>query len=113
MSLDNVLGEEIIRNTAKGRYNREKVREMFHTVYEAGYDQGYKEGQQFGFELALLQVLQALHYTAGFGATRLNRIFEECCKTVEAFDARAYTLEDIKKALAEDAKFGFDIRWKE
>lgn len=113
MSLNNVMAEDIIRNIAKGRYNREKVRGMFHTVYEEGYDQGYKDGQRFGFEIAMLQALQTLHYTAGFGAIRLNRFFEECCKAVEAFDARAYDMEDMKQALAQDAKFTYEIKWKE
>lgn len=110
---DNVVAEDIIRNIAKGRYGRERVRDMMRSVYEAGREQGYKEGQQFGFEVGMGIVFQDLHYNEGRGAIRLNRIFTRCCGTVEAFDAGVYSLADMKKALAEDAKFVFDINWKE
>lgn len=107
MTYDELLTRELVSDMAKGRFDKVKIREIMTTLCRevAG------DVEKTVFEYTLLQALQCLHYEFGFGAKRLQRFFEECCKTIEAFDRGAFDMEDMKQALAEDAKFDYEIKW--
>ena len=109
MTYDEVLTRDLMSNMAKGRYNKEKIREIMTTLcHEVAEDV-----EKTVFEYTLLQALQCLHYEFGFGAKRLQRFFEEISKTISAFDTGAFSMEDMKQVLAEDAKFEFEIQWRD
>lgn len=107
MTFDEILTRELMSDIAKGRYNRQKVREIMDRLCgEVAH-----EVERTVFEYAMLQALQCLHYEFGFGNKRLQRFFDELSKAIAGFDAGAYDMEDMRMALADDAKFEFEIRW--
>lgn len=115
MDLRSYFAKDTLANIAKGRYNREKVEDMFRkAMYGAA-----NEAERFAFEFAILTALQTLHYDFGFGAKRLSRFVEAMQPQITAFDAGAYDMDDMRQALVDDArakldekaKFGLDFIW--
>ena len=69
------------------------------------------EGEEIGFEYGVLSLCQSLHYDPKFrfGAQRLAYLIDITQPALDAFDARAYDLDDMKQALREDAHFDLEF----
>lgn len=105
---DHIIAREKIADIAKGRYNKQQVAEMFQEVARVAAI----EGEEIGFEYGILSLCQSLHYDKkkfGFGAKRLAYLMEITQPALDAFDAKAYDMEDMRQALREDAKFDLEI----
>lgn len=108
MNLTDYLAKDTLSNIAKGRYNKQQVEDMFQkAVYGAAI-----EAENVAFEYAILTILQTLHYDFGFGATRLARLVDLTQPALDAFDARAYDMNDMRQALQQDAKFDLEFVWR-
>lgn len=91
----------------QGAIPEKKVKEIFHKLCLIVA----KRVERSVFEYCWLFCLQTLHYEFGFGKQRLTRFFGEAAKAVEAFDAGAFSVEDMQTALKEDAKFECAFDW--
>lgn len=107
MKYEEFYEECMLADIAKGRYPKKKVKEIFHKLCLIVA----KRVEKSVFEYCWLSCLQTLHYEFGFGRQRLTRFFGEAAKAVEAFDAGAYSVEDMQQALKDDAHFEFAIDW--
>ena len=99
--------DRVIGDIAKGRFPKAKVREI---IEELCRIKGLDISRRV-FEYSWLFALQTLHYEFGFGAKRLERFWSECAKAVDGFDAGAFTIEDMRQVIKEDAKFDPIINW--
>ena len=109
MNLTEQLAKDKLADIAKGRYSKKQVEDMFQkAVYAAAI-----ETEHLSFEYAMLMMLQTLHYDFGFGHKRLGRVVELTQPALEAFDAKAFDMDDMRQALIDDAHFEFGVEWKE
>lgn len=104
---DHIIAREKIADIAKGRYNKQQVAEMFEAVARTAAI----EAEEIGFEYAILSLYQSLHYDKKFrfGAQRLAYLTEITQPALDAFDAKAYDMEDMRQALREDAHFDIEF----
>ena len=107
MTLTEYLAKDRLADIAKGRYSKKRVEEMFRSAVETAC----KETERLVFEYAVLMCLQELHYEFGFGKVRLERFFNEAAKAVDAFDAGAFGIDDMRQALKDDAGFECSFNW--
>lgn len=98
--------EKLISDLAKGRFPKAKVKH----IIEVFCRESARKAERNTFEFCWLFCLQTLAYEFGFGKDRLQRFFDEASKAVDAFDAGAYDLEDMRQSL-KDKKFecSFDL----
>lgn len=106
-TLDDYLARDVMSNIAKGRYNRQKVEEMFQTVSRSVA----QDVERAAFEYCALMFLQSLHYDFGFGRKRLERFISDFSEKARAFDCGAYDVEDMRNALAEDTGVVVNMQW--
>lgn len=109
MTFDQLLSREIIGDISKGRFTREQVKTIFREVYMAGYE----AGERFGCEYTTYIDFQTLHYYESYGAKRLKRFAERRDSSLQALDARVFSIEDMRQALKDDAKFDYSMKWEE
>lgn len=107
MKYEEFIEQRIVSDVAKGRYPKAKVQEIFHTFAEVVC----KNTEKAVFEYCWLFCLQTLHYEFGFGQKRLMRFFNEASKAVDAFDAGAFSIEDMRQVLSDDANFECSFNW--
>lgn len=107
MKYDEFLTRELVSDMAKGRYNKDRVRQIMETTCRVVA----KDVEKKVFEYAWLFALQTLHYEFGFGKIRLERFFNESAKAIDAFDSNAFNIDDIYQALKDDAKFECSFNW--
>lgn len=107
MKYEEFYEERILSDVAKGRFSKAKVKEIFHTLCRVVA----KRVEKAVFEYCWLFCLQTLHYEFGFGQKRLLRFFNEASKAVDAFDSGAFSIEDMRQALKDDAKFECSFDW--
>ena len=107
MKYDEFIEQRLVADVAKGRYPKAKVLEIFHTFARVIA----KNVEKAVFEYCWLFCLQTLHYEFGFGQKRLQRFFEEASKAVDAFDSGAFSIEDMRQALKDDAHFECSFDW--
>lgn len=107
MKYEELYEEQLLGDIAKGRYPKAKVRDIFHTLCRIVA----KRVEKAVFEYCWLFCLQTLHYEFGFGKQRLQRFFNEASKAVDAFDAGAFSIEDMRQVLKDDAKFECTFNW--
>lgn len=101
MNRAEMVEDKILSDIAKGRYNKAKVKELIELFMRAASEAARKEM----FEWDWLFACQTLHYTFGFEKDDLEKFFGESANAIDGFNAKTFTIEDIRKALKEDAKF--------
>lgn len=109
MNMTDIIARDRLADISKGRYNRQQVERMF----AAAIKEGCLYTERTVFEYCALQFLQELHYEFGFGKTRLSRFLDGFAEKIEAFDAGAYDLDDMRTALKEDTGIELKIDWKD
>lgn len=109
MKYTEIIEERMVSDIAKGRYPKEKVKDIFQTMSRIVA----KNVEKNVFEYCWLFCLQTLHYEFGFGQKRLERFFNESSKAVDAFDSGAFSIDDMRQALKDDACFECSFNWGE
>lgn len=101
MNRAEMVEDKILSDIAKGRYKKAKVKELIEIFMRASADEARKEM----FEWCWLFACQTLHYEFGFEKDDLEKFFGESANAIDGFNAKTFTIEDIRKALKEDANF--------
>lgn len=107
MKYEEFYEKRLLSDVAKGRFPKDKVKEIFHTLCRVVA----KNVEKAVFEYCWLFCLQTLHYEFGFGQKRLQRFFDEASKAVDAFDVGAFSIDEMRQALKDDAKFECSFNW--
>ena len=110
--MDELLTKDLISSLSKGRLNREQTRSMLENLYKTAFEDGAKTAERVTTEYLVLHFCQTLHYVFGFGAVRLRRLVADLDEKLAAFDVGAYDVEDMRRALREDAKFEVSIWYR-
>lgn len=110
--MDEILTRDLISSLSKGRLNREQTKSMLESLYKTAFEDGAKTAERVTTEYLVLHFCQTLHYVFGFGAVRLRRLVADLDEKLAAFDVGAYDVEDMRKALKEDAKFEVSIWYR-
>lgn len=110
--MDEILTRDLISSLSKGRLNREQTQSMLESLYKTAFEDGAKTAERVTTEYLVLHFCQTLHYAFGFGAVRLRRLVADLDEKLAAFDVGAYDVEDMRRALREDAKFEVNIWYR-
>lgn len=107
MNKAEMIEDRMISDISKGRYPKSKVKDIIQTMCRIVG----KEVEKNVFEYCWLFCLQTLHYEFGFGKVRLERFFNEAAKAVDAFDSGVFSIDDMRKAMKDDAGFECSFNW--
>lgn len=108
MKYEDFAEQRLISDIAKGRYPKEKVRELLDLYAKACI----KKAEENIFEYCWLTLLQELRFEAGYTKEEMEAFFAKTVDAVEAYYQGAYDLEEMRQVLLDEVGFAGHYAWR-